>query len=180
MPQKAKTTLKQTLILLLEAYEFDDLSISKICKEAGLNRSTFYAYYDNQYELLKDVQLYISEIFKQEFEDLLADQEETQTYDSFVDKRYLVPYLTYIKNHQKLYRIYLKHPHDLGREGDKSPLLENLITKSFHAHGVMDDREIQLTSAFYQAGINTVIKEWVFSNCQDDIEFIIQNMAYIY
>ena len=53
MSQSAQIKLKQALLILLDENEFDQLSVSKICKEADVNRSTFYAYYDNQFQLLE-------------------------------------------------------------------------------------------------------------------------------
>lgn len=54
MNDSAKTKQQQALILLLDEEEFDRISVSKICKEAGVHRSTFYSYYDNQFDLLED------------------------------------------------------------------------------------------------------------------------------
>ncbi|WP_153055230.1 TetR/AcrR family transcriptional regulator, partial [Streptococcus suis] len=51
MTESAKTKLQQALILLLDEEEFGRISVSKICKEAGVHRSTFYHYYDNQFDL---------------------------------------------------------------------------------------------------------------------------------
>ena len=53
MNDSAKTKQQQALILLLDEEEFDRISVSKICKEAGVHRSTFYSYYDNQFDLLE-------------------------------------------------------------------------------------------------------------------------------
>lgn len=43
MTHSAQEKLKQSLILLLDDFDFDQISISKICKEAGVHRSIFYA-----------------------------------------------------------------------------------------------------------------------------------------
>ena len=54
MATKAQIKLQQALILLLDEADFDHISVSKICQTAGVNRSTFYAYYGNQYDLLEE------------------------------------------------------------------------------------------------------------------------------
>ena len=68
MNDSAKTKLQLALILLLDEEEFDRISVSKICKEAGVHRSTFYSYYDNQFDLLEDTYQYLIQLFFAEFQ----------------------------------------------------------------------------------------------------------------
>lgn len=52
---KTKKALHLTLIKLMKEKSFEDIKISDICNEALINRSTFYAHYDDKYELLIDL-----------------------------------------------------------------------------------------------------------------------------
>ena len=63
MAESAKIKLQQALILLLDEKEFERISVSQICKEAGVHRSTFYSYYDNQIDLLEDAYQYLTSLF---------------------------------------------------------------------------------------------------------------------
>ena len=127
MTHSAQEKLKQSLILLLDDFDFDQISISKICKEARVHRSTFYAYYDNQSDLLEDVMAYLADIFTAEFISLQETFEAEKERDSLLDSYYLLPYLTYIKNHQKLFKIYLKNPLIFSMR----KLLNSILTSSF-------------------------------------------------
>ena len=51
---KTKKVLFDTLIKLMRQKNFDKIKISDICDEALINRSTFYAHYEDKYELLDD------------------------------------------------------------------------------------------------------------------------------
>ena len=51
-----KMVLKQTLIRLLEEKPIAKISIKEICDAADVNRSTFYAHYQDQYDLLKQLE----------------------------------------------------------------------------------------------------------------------------
>ena len=51
---KTKNTLYQTLENLLEEYPFENIKVSDICNSALINRSTFYAHYNDKYELLSE------------------------------------------------------------------------------------------------------------------------------
>ena len=51
---KTKKVLFDTLLKLMRQKNFDKIKISDICDEALINRSTFYAHYEDKYELLDD------------------------------------------------------------------------------------------------------------------------------
>ena len=52
---KTKKILFETLLKLMKQKNFDKIKISDICEEALINRSTFYAHYQDKYELLDDL-----------------------------------------------------------------------------------------------------------------------------
>ena len=52
---KTKKILFDTLLKLMKQKNFDKIKISDICEEALINRSTFYAHYQDKYELLDDL-----------------------------------------------------------------------------------------------------------------------------
>ncbi len=50
-----KMMLKQSLVKLLQEKPIAKISIKEICEAADINRSTFYAHYADQYDLLRQV-----------------------------------------------------------------------------------------------------------------------------
>ena len=52
--KKTKNALYNTLMELMKTKSFEEIKVSDICSEALINRSTFYAHYNDKYELLKD------------------------------------------------------------------------------------------------------------------------------
>lgn len=52
---KTKKILFNSLLNLMKTKNFEKIKISDICEEALINRSTFYAHYDDKYELLIDL-----------------------------------------------------------------------------------------------------------------------------
>lgn len=49
---KTKRTLFNSLLELMKEKAFEEIKISDICTSALINRSTFYAHYEDKYELL--------------------------------------------------------------------------------------------------------------------------------
>lgn len=52
--KKTKNALYNTLMELMKTKSFEEIKVSDICNAALINRSTFYAHYNDKYELLKD------------------------------------------------------------------------------------------------------------------------------
>jgi AcrR family transcriptional regulator len=52
---KTKKILFNSLLNLMKTKNFEKIKISDICEESLVNRSTFYAHYDDKYELLIDL-----------------------------------------------------------------------------------------------------------------------------
>lgn len=51
-----KRLMKEALLELLEQKELVNISVTEICKLADVHRSTFYTYYSDQAELLRDLE----------------------------------------------------------------------------------------------------------------------------
>lgn len=56
---KTKNTLYNSLLDLMKEKPFEEIKVSDICNKALINRSTFYAHYDDKYDLFSD---YINEL----------------------------------------------------------------------------------------------------------------------
>ena len=60
---RTKEHLKTALISLCGKKAYYDITIQEICRQAGLNRSTFYRYYETKDDMLREIeQEYIDDI----------------------------------------------------------------------------------------------------------------------
>ena len=48
--------LQDTVIKLLQTQPLQSISVKEVCQRAGINRSTFYSYYDNIQDLVADIE----------------------------------------------------------------------------------------------------------------------------
>ncbi len=51
-----KSVIREALFDLMEDKPINKITVTDICKEADINRSTFYSYYEDVYELLSTIQ----------------------------------------------------------------------------------------------------------------------------
>lgn len=169
--------MNRALITLLENKDFADITIMDICKEAKVNRSTFYAHYDNTYDLLKESKENIILNFSDECDfDTpvdLSNMKKLSTEDlNFITPKYLIPYLKYIEKHKRLFKIYANNSFLFESKETDSYMIETLFVPIFAKYGVQDKKLIYYMQTFFLKGINAIINEWVKNDCEDDILFI--------
>ena len=110
--------MDEALIQLINEKDHDYITITEICKRAGVNRSTFYLHYETVDDLLKEAIKKIDDDFNSYMQgfgtnrDLIIDAiNNERTYElNFINEKYLYPYLNYLKEHQKIYSISFKNP----------------------------------------------------------------------
>lgn len=51
-----KRLLKESLLRLMKKKSIHEISIRELCIDAGINRATFYAHYDTEYDLLHEIE----------------------------------------------------------------------------------------------------------------------------
>ena len=166
--------MQQALIDLLEEKDLNDISITDICEKAGVNRSTFYAHYENLYDLLKETQeSAITEFFDSLNSDIGSSDFSKMSADEliFISPQYLVPYLKLIKKNRRLYEVYNNANVFAVGEMDKQ-LIENIFIPIYAKNGVTDRRVVEYMSHYFISGVSAITMEWVKRGCEDDILFI--------
>src|SRR5574344_322386 len=104
----AKKKMMDALIELLSVKDFVDINVKELCLTAHINRTTFYAYYDNTFQLLEDTKKDNIEQFLASFKD--KDITTTMPRETnLLTKKYLVPYLEFIKKNKLIYQTYTSH-----------------------------------------------------------------------
>ena len=170
--------MDEALITLLEKKDFEYITIKEICDTAGVNRSTFYLHYENTSDLLKETTRYIIdkhlayyEIDKQcislDFE--TCKREELL----FITDEYLVPYLTFIKDNQHLFKVSIKRFHVMNMDDVYGKMFEHIFSPIL-ARFCVPETERAYVIKFYMTGVFAIIMEWLDKNCSDDIDTIIK------
>ncbi len=165
--------MDDALVALLEQKEFKDISIMDVCEKAGVNRSTFYAHYDNLYDLLKETQERAVSDFLVAFGGVIQTDFSKMTADEliFISPQYLVPYLTFVKKNRRLYEVYNNSNAFPIGEMDKR-LIENVFVPIYAKNGVTDKKIVEYMSHYFISGVTAITMEWVKRGCEDDILFI--------
>ena len=161
--------MDEALIKLLEKKDFEFISIKEICDTAGVNRSTFYLHYNHPLDLLKETTKHILDRFLNYFsvdtKSIRFRFDECELNDLlFITPEYITPYLTFVKDNQRLFKTTLKQFGTIGMGGVYDRMFNHIfspILSRFH----FPEKEKSYVMKFYLSGITAVVMEWVDNGC---------------
>lgn len=170
--------MDEALISLLEKKDFEYITIKEICDVAGVNRSTFYLHYDNASDLLKETTQYIlDKHFAYYSVDTKSLSEHfgngKQTNLLFITKEYLTPYLTFIKDNQRIFKVAVRQFNSMNMDAVYCNMFNNVFSPILARFNVPESERAYMIK-FYLTGIFAIVMEWLNSNCADDMETIIK------
>ena len=166
----------KALLSLLEKKPFEYITIIEICKAAEVNRSTFYLHYENTSDLLKETTAYVLDNFASYFsvdaESVIAQFANCDLQDlKFINEKYLHPYLSFIKENQRVFSAVLSQPTAFDSNAIFQRLFENIFNPILDRfHYPRDEQSYVIL--FYLNGITAIITEWLKDGCKKSIEDI--------
>ena len=148
--------IEQAFIELLQSRGLEQISISELCKRAGLNRSTFYANYADLYALADSI--------RDKLEQDLSELYQCEITLGFNSHDYLRLF-RHIYDNQMFYKTYFK----LGYDNNCKPFRYDAELARHH----FQNRFVEYHMEFFKAGLNRIIELWLESGCREPPE----NMA---
>ena len=162
----------EALLLLLEKEEYDFISVKDICEKAGVNRSTFYTYYDTKDDLLVETMRLISKrlLSDLDYDATILNVDDENDFQ-LIGKIYLVPYLNTIKELRKVYKMLQHKPHIFKKVNINKELYNVLHDKLLSKYTIKSDEQ-EFAFAYLNYGVLAIIDKWVESNCEEDVSKI--------
>ena len=161
--ERTNTKLRYSLLTLLKKKKLNKITVLELCKEAKINRTTFYKYYN-------DVDDYIKII-----EDNLLNELKEEVLN--INRNYLITYIgkivERIKKEKNLYPVLI------GSNGDKFFLRKILylvqkesINEWQRLLKKASEDDLNNIYIFIVDGSIGIIEKWINNNCKDDPETI--------
>ena len=164
--------MDEALLLLLEKKEYEFITVTEICEKAGVNRSTFYLHYQNMDELLFETIEMINKRFKNVFDNKLINPSVLNKKDLFfIDDNHLIPYLNFIKENKKIYKLIHDNPFIFRKQEAFELMYNNIFSIILDKYGVSKE-EKEYVFSFFSFGLVAIIQKWIEKDCVDDINKI--------
>lgn len=151
--KESREKIEKVFVELLQTRDLSQIRVSDICKQAGLNRTTFYANYTDIYRLADSIrdrlEASLSELY----------QEERVT---GVNSNDYLKLFRHIQQNQIFYRTYFK----LGYDNNYKIVSYDTELAQKHFQG----RFIHYHMEFFKSGLTRIIKLWLQNGCQETPE----------
>lgn len=147
--------IETTFLALILNNKYEDINISQICEKAEINRSTFYAHYDD----INDLVIKIEQKFANSMS-LIFDFGKRQTHEAFIEM------FAFIKSNKSFYKAFLNIPYTtLAEKNIKTTILDTV--KDSSAYMTTNEIELKYRASFFGAGIKEICRLWLERDCKE-------------
>ncbi len=143
--------IEKAFINMLITKEISEISVTDICKETGLNRSTFYTNFLDIYDL--------ADKLKEKLESDFGSQFSTKENQSALTM------FRHIYENQLFYKTYFK----LGYDKNQIKIYD-----TFRAEKDFNGEYIDYHIEFFRNGLNAIIKLWLSGGCKETPEEMVK------
>ena len=165
--QETCDRMKQSMLELLEHIDILDITVSRLCDAAEVNRSTFYSHYDSIADIMEEIEREIGVNLLERFSEDNYDESNPFSMDHFT----IV--LEHMKENQNFYRAYLTQSTSQSQlDWAFGQLLEQFVRPMMHGLNV-DDIAIEYYFAFFRAGFIALLSHWLQNRCREEPEVIL-------
>ena len=149
---KTNNTLYDALINLLKEKTFEEIKVSDICQKALVNRSTFYAHFNDKYELFMSLINSLKESLQIELKSI----EETNLKDYYL--KMIEVFLNHIEGKEQIYKSILIN----NRSSIIMDMIYDTITEDINQKVTKNDKDVpnEIFTAYYLGAIVNTGIEW--------------------
>lgn len=145
----------------------DRITVREICEQTGINRSTFYAHYQDVYDVVEKVEQAMAVQLTRSFLDKLEE-------GGRLDECYTEMF-RFIRDYQEFYRLYFSSFHRSEAIGIAWSLLKDRLEGiDFRAFGYKSQEELAYHGEFFVFGLTAMMRRWVERDCPESPEEMLE------
>ncbi len=157
-----KRILKESLLSLMAEKPITKISIKEICDLSEMSRSTFYLHYQDQFELLKDIENEVLDKSFEALEDLGGDFNTIESIENF---------LNYVKSNKETFGVLLCQSDTIDFQNSIIEKITNHVKESVPDFNKM--KSDKYIFVFIMNGSLNVLRIWIMN----DFDMPIPEMA---
>jgi len=173
--QKTKKNIYESLISLLEKKTFECIKVSEICEGAMINRSTFYAHFEDKYALLDS--------FIKDLKENLKEALDTNTHITNTKEYYLKMIellLNHIKEEKHVYQAIMQNNRNsVAMDMIYDALKEDVEKRLAKEENILHNIPSSFIANFYLGAIFNIGMEWLRKNKKESKEEILNYLDYL-
>ncbi len=150
----SKRLLKEAVMKLLKKKHIDEISVCELCREAGINRTTFYRHYQTPHDVLMEIELeYFNDFY--EVPSPIKTEKEMQEYARRM--------CGFLHDNRELAKLFIRNNSD----NDFKQLFQNfsdafLASRAVYYKGrAVNENPLRLMTTFMSYGIYSMVCQWL-------------------
>ncbi len=178
---KTRKLIYQTLLELMKEKTFEEIKVSDICSKAMINRSTFYAHYEDKYELLVDFLSNLKEEFSHELNESCKENLSIREY--YI--KLISLFLDHIDSKRDVYNSIMVNNRSSIMMDILLSVVNDDILKRFKENDINLKVPTEVISKFYLGGVINIGMEWLSNSNKytkeeilDYLELLIPDIDY--
>ena len=154
-----KRMLKESMLRILKEKDPDAINVSELCREAGVNRATFYRHYQIPRDVLSEIQ-----------QDLYRElRQRVEMPESIEDIRPVAEKLCiFLNEHRALLRIFIRSNSDSDFVNYMNDVYSELAREYSHIPALkkLSQEDVRLLTLYNTGGSYFVLRNWIMGSIQ--------------
>lgn len=180
----SKKIIRESLYELMREKPINKITVTEICEKADVNRSTFYAYYTDIYDLHQKI---IKEFFQMQknvikhIKNELSDKQDINDISLSDYYNIIYYYLKTVKENQELYKFIFNQNSTTAIHTSFGKVLYHTVKESLVSlieEGRLE--ELKKAFTFVSGGTTALIIDWLEKDCAYPVELLSHNIAGYY
>lgn len=147
--------LRKSLVELMQTTSITKISVKRLCEEADINRSTFYAHYSDPYDLLKKLEQEVIAELK------IYITEHTQITKENSAMQVMTKVLEYAAKNADLFTVLLGKNSNLEFKKDVMVLVQEATISELRENPSIDERTSEYLQCFVITSTVEIISKWL-------------------
>lgn len=150
----SKRLMKEALLRLLKSKHISKISVSELCQEAQINRTTFYRYYQAPRDILQEIAL----DFVKEFSNQANASRKAQEIEAFATQL-----CVFLYDRADMVKLFMKNDAEMDFTRIFQTLSEEFLGARiilYRGHTV-DNATLRLINTFFSSGMYALIRQWL-------------------
>lgn len=163
--QRTHQSIQECLYRLLQEKPVEQITIGEICQKVGINRSTFYAHFQDVYEVME-------KIYEELNRELVERYQIAGMNTGDLNRQeYIRIQLQHLQKYDWFYLILLRNPSNILMQKSLKWLREDISDPIFRQVGI-EKEDAPYYFRYMVAGFFAVIQQWLEGGCREEPERI--------
>jgi AcrR family transcriptional regulator len=162
-----KMVLKDSFIKLLEKKDISQISIKEVCEDADINRATFYAHYNDQYDLLRKIENELLDNINAHLAEF--DQINNNNMNAVLTAEKI---FEYIKENARLCKLLLSERGDISFQKQIMMLVYDKIITELTDNNKITKEDAEYVYSFTITGCVGIVQKWLDDDMKKSAHFM--------